>query len=137
MKADEGEEDDPSYTSDVSFEMDQSEAKDEGNEAYQVEYLESSNQESQTVISANNLSQLEKIITSAIETQTKCITQAIQSQTLMIEKLLTSERERLEMLIATERESRKQIEARLDKIINKLETNSVPQLMYMENVIES
>lgn len=120
--------------SDASFDMDQSKIKEDGDESYEVEYLENSNQDVQNV---NSLSQLEKIITNAIEAQTKCITQAIQSQTKMIEKLLTSERERLEILMASEKESRKQLEARLDKLISKLETNPVPQLMYMGNIIES
>lgn len=115
--------------------MDQSIKDDSGEQ--QIEYLDGSNDDSQLIISSSVVPQLGKIITKAIETQTKTITQAIQSQTVMIEKLLTAERERLEIIMAAERESRRQLEARLDKILNKLENTAVPQLMYMENVIES
>lgn len=119
--------------SDESVELESS--RDDNGE--QIEYLDGSNDESQLVITSSVVSQLGKIMTKAIETQTKTITQAIQSQTNMIEKLLTAERERLEIIMAAERENRRQLEARLDKILNKLESSAVPQLMYMENVIES
>lgn len=81
------------------------------------------------------LSNFEKIITKAIESQTKVISQAMKVQSDLIEKLLIFEREKLEVLVA-EKESRRRLEDRLDRLLSRLET-PVPHLTYMGPLIET
>ncbi|KAL0278920.1 UNVERIFIED_CONTAM: hypothetical protein PYX00_000596 [Menopon gallinae] len=134
------EEEEDGGVSDVTVDGEaQSEIKAASDSSYDIEYLDVNNQEVQVsnpVSEIEILSNIEKIITKAIDSQTKVILQAMKIQSDLIEKLLVSETEKLEILIA-EKESRRRLEDRLDRLLTRLETPAAPHLAYMGPLIET